>query len=276
MLKILLMQELDISFALGLIENEKWQYNDSDLKRLLSLQPDGCFIAWKDGERAGIVSTIIYDDYAFLGMLIVKDKFRRLGIGRELLEHAINHLKDKNIKTIELDGVFNAVEMYRSLGFKDKYLSLRFVKKHGTKSDDTMLYQPLNFEGISEFDYKMTKIARSNLVECYLEEFKDSVFILQKEKIKSYAIVHRGNKGHVNISLFISELPVSAEILLNSILKRFQHKTVNVGVPAINREAVNLFLRKGFIYKEPVLRMYYGERKQYENFLYGIVSPEKG
>ncbi len=276
MLKILLMQELDIPFVLGLIENEKWQYSDSDLKRLLSLQPDGCFIAWKDGERAGIVSTIIYDDYAFLGMLIVKDEFRRLGIGRELAEYAINHLKDKNIKTIELDGVFNAVEMYRSLGFKDKYLSLRFVKKHGAKSDDTMLYQPLNFEGITEFDFRMTKISRKGLIEKYLEEFQKSVFILQKEKIKSYAVVHPGNKGHVSISLFISELSNSAEILLNSILKRFQNKTVNVGVPAINRDAVKLFLRKGFIFKEPALRMYYGERKSYENFLYGIVSPEKG
>ena len=49
-----------------------------------------------------------------------------------------------------------------------------------------------------------------------------------------------------------------------------------MGVPEINSEAIKLLLKYEFKSTEPALRMYLGERKDYEEHIYGILSPEKG
>lgn len=123
------MMEDDIKFATKLTLYEKWGYKEKDLRRLIYFEPEGCFIAWKNEERVGMVTTTSYGDYAFLGCLIVRKEERGGELGTKLMEHAINVLKKKGVKTIELDGVFPAVSLYRRLKLKDKYLSLRFMRK---------------------------------------------------------------------------------------------------------------------------------------------------
>ncbi|MDD3626802.1 MAG: GNAT family N-acetyltransferase [bacterium] len=276
MLKNLIMSERDVPFAVELTKHEGWNYSEDDFLRLLKLNPSGCFVSWKDANRAGIVTTSIYGTYAFIGTLIVKQEYRKQGIGRSLLEFAMKHLQESGVITIELDGVFSAVELYRELGFQDKYLSLRLEKVPGNKSDDTVLYQPQDFDGIIELDSELTRIKRECLLREYLNTFKDSVFMLKKKEVEAYAIVVPKTKKSVSITFFISKTIEGGEVILNSILKRFQDKTIYIGIPEINRESVKLVSSKGFLYREPSLRMYSGKRIQYENFMYGIVSPEKG
>ena len=183
MLKILIMTPHDIDFAIELTEIEGWNYTEDDFNRLLFLEPDGLYVAWLDGERAGIISTSIYGDYAFIGTLIVKGEYRKHGIGKRLLKFAIDQLQEKGINSIELDGVFNAVSLYRELGFEDKYLSYRFVKRPGEKSDNTLLYQPQDFSDILDFDKEMTGLDRSCLLNRYIEEFNDRIVMLKKRDI---------------------------------------------------------------------------------------------
>ncbi|HDS08757.1 MAG TPA: GNAT family N-acetyltransferase [Firmicutes bacterium] len=276
MTKNLIMSEMDIPFALELVEYEGWNYTEDDFLRLLKLNPSGCFICWKAGKRVGIITTSIYGNYAFIGTLIIKKEYRKQGLGRSLLEFTISYLRDSGVKTIELDGVFSAVKLYRDLGFHDKYLSLRFEKSYGTKSEDTVLYHPQDFSGLPELDFELTRIHRSDLLNEYLKVFKDHVFIFKRKEIESYAIVKAETKKSVSVTFFISRTTEGAEIILNSILKKYQDKTIRIGVPELNRASVHLLMEKGFIYREPSLRMYLGKRVQYENFMYGIISPEKG
>jgi len=75
---------------------------------------------------------------------------------------------------------------------------------------------------------------------------------------------------------FISENQKVAETLLSQIIKDYSKKCLIIGVPAVNRGAVNMMLRNGFMYKQPSLRMYRGERIDYKQHMYAILSPEKG
>ena len=129
LLRITEMKKDDVKFALKLTRIERWSYNEDDFRRLIIFEPEGCFIASKNEKRIGMVTTTSYEDYAFLGCLIVLKGERGKGIGTKLMGHAINYLNGKGVKTVELDGVFPAVSMYRRLGFKDKYLSLRFIRR---------------------------------------------------------------------------------------------------------------------------------------------------
>ena len=106
MITISVMREKDIAFATHLAKEEKWGYMEKDFRRLIYFEPEGCFVVWKDKKRVGMVTTTSYKDYAFLGCLIVRKDERGKGIGETLMNHAINYLINREIKTIELDGVF--------------------------------------------------------------------------------------------------------------------------------------------------------------------------
>ena len=49
-----------------------------------------------------------------------------------------------------------------------------------------------------------------------------------------------------------------------------------IGVPEVNGDSIRMVLIYGFKSTEPSIRMYLGERKDYEKHIYGILSPEKG
>jgi len=189
MLTISVMTEDDIEFAEYLTYIEKWAYTKDDFKRLIFFEPKGCFVAWIDKERVGIVTTTTYDDYAFLGTLIVKKEERGKGIGKELMNHAIEYLQQRGMKTIELDGELVAISLYKRLGFKDKYLSLRFNVKGGRYDNYSAPYDTSMLDEIVTFDRKKTEISRERIIKRILEEFSDSTFVTRNKNLLAYAVV---------------------------------------------------------------------------------------
>jgi GNAT superfamily N-acetyltransferase len=272
----------DVKFALNLTRIERWSYNEDDFRRLIIFEPEGCFMAWKNGKRIGMVTATSYEDYAFLGCLIVIKEERGKGIGTKLMEHAINYLNGKGVKSVELDGVFPAVSMYRRLGFKDKYLSLRFLRrpeecnldiensKIEFKDNDKILNKIVNF------DKAMTGIYRERVIRKILEEFKDSLYISDSDKIKGYSIVRERSTGNFTPGPIVALNNTVAEKLLSRIASDYGNRVLTIGVPEINSFMIDILLDNGFVYNEPSVRMYMGERMDYERHIYGILSPEKG
>ncbi|MCK4328456.1 GNAT family N-acetyltransferase [candidate division WOR-3 bacterium] len=276
MLTISVMTEDDIEFAEYLTYLEKWAYTQDDFKRLIFFEPKGCFVAWKDKERVGIVTTTTYDDYAFIGTLIVKKEERGKGIGKELMNHAIEYLQQRGIKTIELDGELVAISLYKRLGFKDKYLSLRFNVKGGRYSDYSTLYDASMLDEIVNFDREKTGISRERVIKKLLEEFSESTIVIRNKNLVAYAVVRPRAEGFFTIGPFIADKSAAGENLLKSIIRKYSKQRLCIGVPEVNSEAIRMLLRYRFKSTEPSLRMYLGERKDYEKHIYGILSPEKG
>lgn len=276
MLAISVMAENDISFATGLATGEEWGYLEEDFRRLMHFEPEGCFVAWKGDERVGVITTTTYGDYAFLGSLIVKEEERGRGIGKSLMKHAMNYLLGKGVKTIELDGEFLAIPWYRRLGFRDKYLSLRFKGEGGGYGNAGLSYSPEMAEEIVHFDREKTGLSRERIIGKLLEEFGDSAYVIRRRRVAAYAIVRPRAGGELIVGPMVAENERVAESLLHSVIGKHTGKILHVGVPETNRDAVRILLNAGFKYLEPSLRMYRGERKNYEGNVYGIISPEKG
>lgn len=161
------MGRADIPFARSLTDIEQWGHMEEDFGRFIDLNPAGCLVAWLDGARAGIVTSAVYGDYAFLGNLIVRRDCRTLGMGRRLMEAVIAGLDQQGVKTIELDGVFGAVEAYRRFGFRDKYLSLRFTRPAGSGPGHAAagVERRVDVREILRFDRDQTGIDRSGFIE---------------------------------------------------------------------------------------------------------------
>lgn len=277
MLKIKVMTVRDIPFAKSLTDYEQWGYRAADFKRLLFFEPRGCFTAWLADERIGIVSSTTYGRFGFIGTLIVRQEWKGSGFGVRLMERAIAFLQGRGVRTIELDGVFPVVPMYRKLGFKDKYLSLRFRRKPGavvfrpSAGRDTALIRM-----IPGFDRRLTGIERGRMIRQYLREFPDKIYATGDGKLQAYAVLRPRESGVSMIGPFVATDPGTAEAVLRRIVIDHAADRLVLGIPAVNPSAADLVQKYGFLNQEPSLRMFLGERMDYENNIYGILSPEKG
>src|SRR5215467_1002644 len=100
--EIRLLFEADIPAAMELKEAAGWNQTKEDWRRLLLLQPDGCFGAIKDRRLVGTTTTTIYGELAWIGMVLIEPQHRRQGIAVKLMAVALDYLKDK-VDTIKLD-----------------------------------------------------------------------------------------------------------------------------------------------------------------------------
>ncbi len=94
-------------------------------------QPDqAIFFALVDDQVAGqVIVRRNWNHYAFVGDITVDAGFRRKGVGRALLQHAVNWARDRQLAGVMLETQNNnvaACHLYESCGFKlagfDRYL----------------------------------------------------------------------------------------------------------------------------------------------------------
>src|SRR5690349_4704328 len=116
-LEIRLLVESDIPSAMQLKEAAGWNQTEADWRRLLRLEPNGCFGAIKDGRLVATTTTTIHGELAWIGMVLVEPQHRRQGIAAELLKVALDYLKDK-VDTIKLDARSLGQPVYEKSGFE--------------------------------------------------------------------------------------------------------------------------------------------------------------
>jgi ribosomal protein S18 acetylase RimI-like enzyme len=124
-----------IENAFGLINGHDWKWRkarhiDDDVARNAA----GVFVAEEDGRVVGYITTW-QDREAGLGHipnLAVAASHRNRGLGRTLIEHALNHfraagLSHAKIETLAQNAIGN--HLYPSLGFVEVARQIHFVAK---------------------------------------------------------------------------------------------------------------------------------------------------
>ena len=280
MAQIRRMTEIDVPFAISLTDHEGWGNLPADFRRLIALKPDGCFVACQRDEPVGIITTTAYGDYAFMGSLIVRPDYRGHGIGETLMRRAMKHLESQDVACIELDGTFAAAPLYRRLGFLDKYLSMRFKRNPDTRAAPytqpaRKARAPAASETVINLDAHFTGLDRRAILARFAGEFPDSIYL---DAISSggYAFVYPRVGRRVAIGPLVAEDISIAGSLLDDVIGDYADLEIAIGVSQPNDDAVALLMSRGFVHKPPSLRMYRGLRRDYERFIFGIISPEKG
>ncbi|WP_345320576.1 GNAT family N-acetyltransferase [Novipirellula rosea] len=109
----------DIPFALALCRKAGWNQLQADWLRLFAYEPDGCFVAELDGQIVGTVTTTRYGtDLAWIGMMLVDDRYRRRGIATSLMNASLSYLRDIGVGCIKLDATPEGQLVYERLGFQ--------------------------------------------------------------------------------------------------------------------------------------------------------------
>jgi GNAT superfamily N-acetyltransferase len=268
----------NLLFVFELASLEKWGHLPDDFARFRNLDPNGSFVARFEHAIIGMITTISYGDYAFMGNLIVKRENRGQGIGHALMKHAIAYLDNKGVKTIELDGVFSAVSMYREFGFVDKYLSLRFYRRAGLSNNINIGDDVIKGtrEDIISYDWKKTEINRGNILSKFLEENNESIYRLEEGKITGYALIRKRAGDTTLIAPVVADNYESARFLLGKIVSEHSARVLTIGIVGNNLRGVELVRSFDFNYMPPSLRMYRGPIRNYENNVFGILGPDIG
>src|SRR3989454_1707962 len=199
------LEERDIDAAIALTDLEAWGYTREDFRRLLALSPDGCFAAERDRRLAGVLTTTTYDGLAFLGAVIVAPELRGKGVGKEMMEAALSHLRTTGVRTVRLNAYLNAIPFYERLGFHGEYEVIRWHAST-TRGQRVRGIRPIRAEdltGLARMDATYFGAHRHVLLARLAEQFSGTFFVAEHRGRLRGFIVGNPSGGSVGIGPWV-------------------------------------------------------------------------
>ena len=281
-MKIRQMENTDLDFAFSCTMAEGWLSETKDLfDNFLSYDPKGCFIAEENNNRIGICIATKYKQNGFIGELIVIEKKRGRGVGKSILEKAINYLRDCGIKNIYLDGDLDAVPLYERIGFRKIYKSLRYIGKiKGRPYKHVVSPTSEDINVICNLDRKLFGDERTFFLKRRFLQHPELCKIVKKDsEIISYLFAQPG-LNVISIGpwavLDYVEKPVE---LLESIAYELEDQTIRLGILENNTKAIDVVESiESIVKSEPSWRMVLGDESYLgsNQHLFAIGSASKG
>jgi ribosomal protein S18 acetylase RimI-like enzyme len=277
------MRSNDLVFASNLIEGESWDIPGSELERLLSYEPEGCFIAEYDGEPVGMVTSTVYGPLGWIGCLIVEPESRQRGIGYKLMQQAVDYLGRKGVETIKLEAEQRAVPLYKRLGFVDECRSLRF-EGMGARyaSEEVVPMKPSDLNEVSQLDLRCFGADRSKIIYRAYRDFPDLCFVSYDKGGLAGYVMAKSMTATSKIGPWCcrpDEQGISrAEPLFQTAITALCDKPVSVGVIEKNEMSLSILSKYGFRENPCSVRMYLGANHHSSDPLgeFAIGSAPKG
>jgi GNAT superfamily N-acetyltransferase len=118
----------DLDDALGLSTVVGWNQRFEDWQMLLRLAPAGALAAVLDSRIVGTAIGIDYGAFAWIAMMLVEPAYRGRGVGRRLLEAAMDAVPSN--LPIRLDATPMGRPLYQRYGFEEEAALSRHVIDH--------------------------------------------------------------------------------------------------------------------------------------------------
>lgn len=279
-IEIRLLSESDIPAAMKLKEAAGWNQTEDDWRRLISLEPDGCFAAIRNHELVGTTTTTTYkDQLAWIGMVLVDPQNRRQGIASRLMETALDYLRNK-VATVKLDATAQGKPVYERLGFEVESLVERWVgtlKGSSTVWNDGMLNADTLY-GLLDLDRRAFNADRSTLIQSLIN---DSNFlpVLKKSadgKLSGYALARPGTRANY-LGPVCATQASDVESLIDEMLRRMGAGRVYIDFNSECSTPVSVLSDRGFVKERDLIRMTSGEcGTKTSPFVVAIAGPEVG
>jgi ribosomal protein S18 acetylase RimI-like enzyme len=255
------LSDADLEAADGILSSafqraESWQ---PELRLFLRLQPDGVFLASRDGIPAGMVASIIYSDYAYVGLMGIHQDSQRQGLGLALMEHLLAWMEKQKVPLVKLDASPAGQPLYEKLGFVpfgEVYVFQRPVGQLDVQRTKGIQFITLqHLDRVAASDTQAFGADRSRLLHALLELYPGRAFLLQDEQKQVTGYLFAQAK---RIGPWIMPGGGDPEWLLRQALSLPFNGSVSVVTPAENTDAVSLFQQLGFQVTRVNRHMAYG------------------
>ena len=274
----------EVSEVKRLCESVHWPYSLKDVERLYRLEPDGWFCAKVNGQYAGQAMGLGIGSLGCVGIVIVRQDFRRQGIATAVTKAALDHLRIRGIKTVRLDATTEGYGIYERLSFIPEFSVLHYVREAQQEStflEEISGIEPLKgpeMELVSNFDKKYFGVNRFDVLKA-LGEDSEGFILKERNKVRGYAMVKPMDyENGYWLGPWVAETGPSAEKLLRHVLMKYRGKEIRLGALETNPGAEDLLPEYGFKIDFKITRMRFGPKPKKEDpsCIYAEAGHEKG
>jgi GNAT superfamily N-acetyltransferase len=273
-----MMTAADIAFGMRLKEQAGWNQTEADWIRALDLEPEGCFLAVLDGTPVGTVTTCVFGPVAWVAMVLVEQSVRGKGIGRALMERAMQFLEDRGVQTVRLDATPLGRPLYEKLGFRVEYELTRYAGILPGADQVTGVASAGNVEreSLLRLDRAVTATDRRKLLLRLFAETQEALrVVVGKEETEGFLTARIGARA-----LQVGPCSASSSagpLLLRDAWHRYAGQLIYIDIPAANTSAAQTVQTQGLATQRQLARMCRGSAVD-ENTanIWASFGPEKG
>ena len=275
-IEIRLLFESDIPAAMQLKDAAGWNQTEADWHRLLTLEPNGCFAAVKDGRLIGTTTTTTYgNELAWIGMVLIDPQQRRQGIATRLMNVAIDYLKDK-VATVKLDATAQGQPLYEQLGFQFESVLERWIGTAKTRNATTP--KALDHGDLVALDRVAFNADRWKLLEKLIDDACVPPVVLRAADgtLNGYALARRGTNADY-VGPVVAKGLQHVESLLDQVLSELPGRRVYIDFNTECGASTSVLSNRGFVKERDLIRMSTGApAAKTSPFVIAIAGPETG
>jgi predicted N-acetyltransferase YhbS len=274
---IRLLFESDIPAAMKLKEAAGWNQTEADWRRLIRLEPEGCFAAIENDRLVGTTTTTTYgDELAWIGMVLVDPQQRRRGIATKLIETALAHL-DGKVAVVKLDATAEGEPVYEKFGFRTESLVQRWrgsIKSQPIAREEMVI----DLNALLALDRRAFGADRSQLIRHLVVDSRMSPVLVKDENgsLSGYALARAGTKAGY-IGPVVADDTAHVENLFERVVGELSGSNVYIDFNTECGVSANVLADRGFVQERDLIRMSYGSRSAKTSpLVIAIAGPEIG
>jgi predicted N-acetyltransferase YhbS len=280
-IEVRLLRESDIPAALRLKELAQWNQTESDWRRLLLLEPSGCFCATVDDQLVGTTTTTTYGHgLAWIGMVLVDPKRRQLGIGTKLMRVAMEYLSKAGVQTVKLDATPAGRPLYEKLGFKEESTIERWegIAVTGDGAQLPHLKAAARQEALV-LDRHAFGVERSKLIEILIDDCHVTPLVATAVdgRLAGYGLARPGTAA-AYVGPLLATNGEAATTVLDGLLGQLPGERVYIDLNTGFKSGREILAARGFVKQRDLIRMSYGNKSKAGTSpaIFAIAGPEVG
>lgn len=256
MVHIRQLTEDDLEFALALSTAAGWNQTRLDWERFRLLQPDGCWLAEDHGEPLGTVVVCSFDHVAWIAMMLVREERRGQGIGRLLMERAIECAAELGAQSLRLDATPLGQPLYARLGFTPDFALTRYGGEIPASTPPEPGFRPtFDPELAAALDATASGTNRKRLILQLLAE-QPGLAIHTDHHLLGFCTWRVGCRAiQIGPCLTAERVGLAGQVLLRAALAHHAGQQVLVDIPDQHQAAIEVARQFGLTPQRPLLRM---------------------
>jgi hypothetical protein len=258
---------------------EGWNPGIHDAETFYITDPKGFYVGIFEGKPVASISAVAYgDSFGFLGFYIVQPSFRGRGFGLEVWKAGLKHLQDRNIG---LDAVLEQQELYKHMGFKPCYKSVRYQGVGSGlmgRAEGIKYLSEVPIEDLLAYDDQFFPVPRHVFIKSWIRMPGQIAFgALNKGELAGYGVARQCYLGY-KIGPLFADNEFIADALFRTLCGYVpQGLPVFMDTPEPNSAALDLAKRYKMYPVFETVRMYTKEDPRLPvDRIFGVTSFELG
>jgi creatinine amidohydrolase len=266
---------------LALKAAEGWNQNAQDIEIFGRLGSPGIVAAVQNGHVLGTTALIRYENkIAWIGLVLVDARFRRMGVGFSLLQEALAQLEQ--VPCVKLDATPEGSKLYRRLGFVEESTLARWICAATPRELPESALAPRravaeDLEAMVELEAQTFGARRKELLQLILERCPQAWCLEEAGRVVAFCLGRPG-ANYYQVGPLVAADSRQAQALLAQVFRGLNGQPALIDVPDAQSELVSWLQERGFVLQRPLLRMRRGEAIPVTGAgqLFAICGPEFG